>query len=85
MTSKFPTAYPGDEASSGVITSEISNQIAIYVWPILIVYSIILIILIIKKTNYRKIYYPLSLFTLTVIDSSLYTPPASFVKFWIYV
>ena len=71
MTSKFPTAYPGNEALSGVITSEIANQIAIYVWPVLIVYIVMLIILIIKKTNYRKVYYPLSLFTLTIIIINL--------------
>ncbi|MDD4053866.1 MAG: hypothetical protein PHZ20_03460 [Bacilli bacterium] len=67
MTSKFPSAYPGNEASSGVITSEIANQIAVYVWTILIAYLIMLVTLIIRKTNYRKVYYPLSLFTLTII------------------
>ena len=82
MTSKFPTAYPGDEASSGVITSEIANQIAIYVWPILIVYSIMIIILIIKKTNYRKVYYPLSLFTLTVIIFNLGIIYSGYMIFW---
>lgn len=71
MTSKFPTAYPGNESESGVITSEIANQIAIYVWPILIIYLIMLIILIVKKTNYRKVYYPLALLTLIVVFLNL--------------
>jgi len=82
MTSKFPDAYPGSEAESGVITSEIANQIAIYVWPILIVYSIMLIILVIKKTNYRKVYYPLSLFTLTVIIFNLGIIYSGYMMLW---
>ena len=82
MTSKFPTAYPGNEASSGIITSEIANQIAIYVWPILIVYLIMLIILTIKKTNHRKVYYPLSLFTLTVIIFNLGIIYSGYMIFW---
>ena len=71
MTSKFPTAYPGSEASSGIITSEIANQISIYIWPILIIYLSMFIKLIIKKNNCRKVYYPLFLFTLIVILSNL--------------
>lgn len=71
MTSRFPDAYHGNEASSDIIALKIANQIAIYVWPILVTYLIMLVILIIKKVNHRNVYYPLSLFTLTIIVLNL--------------
>lgn len=83
MTSKFPEAYPHDESSSGVITSEISNQIAIYVWPILIIYLVILITLIVKKTNYRNVYYPLSMYTFCTIFFILSIIYFGYLVLWI--
>ena len=71
MTSRFPSAYQWDTVSLGVIPSEIINRITIYIWPILIIYIFMLIILIVKKTNDRKIYYPLSFFTLSFIILNL--------------
>ncbi|MDE6292835.1 MAG: hypothetical protein K2L98_04055, partial [Bacilli bacterium] len=85
MTSKFPSAYPGSEASSGVITSEIANQIAVYVWPILIVYLILLVVLIKRKTNYRKVYYPLSFLTLNIIFFNLSIIYSGYMVMWLLI
>lgn len=63
MTSKYPSAYPGSEAESGVITFDIANSIAIKVLPILIIYIALFVILVLRKANHRKVYYPLSCFT----------------------
>lgn len=59
MMSKFPSAYTGNESTSSTITIEIANSISIYVWPILIAYLILFIVLVKKKINNRKTYYPL--------------------------
>jgi len=51
--------------------SKNANQIVIFVWSVLIVYFVMLIILIVRRTNHRVVYYPLSLFTLIVIIFNL--------------
>ena len=82
MTSKFPDVY----SDVGVeVAPEISNQIAIYVWPILIVYLIMLITMIVKKTSYRTIYYPLALITLTIIAFCLGVIYFNYMFFWYIV
>ena len=47
--------------------SEHKNQIAILVWSVFVIYIAMLIILIVRKTNHRVVYYPLSLFTLIAL------------------
>lgn len=51
--------------------SEHKNQIAILVWSVLAIYIAMLILLIVKKTNHKVVYYPLSLFTLIALTFNL--------------
>ena len=64
---KYPGIYPEDEGATSNLTLDIANKIAIYVWPILIGYIIMIYVLIKNKVDNRKIYYPLSFTTLVLI------------------
>ncbi|MBR5228152.1 MAG: hypothetical protein IKV94_05915 [Clostridia bacterium] len=85
LMDNFPDAYPENEASSGNITTEIANQIAIFVWPILIAYIVMFIIMIIKKTNYRRVYYPLAVVTIEIILLDLSIIYSGYMVMWFVV
>ena len=68
---KYPGIYPEDEGAMSNLTLDIANKIAIYVWPILIGYIIMIYVLIKNKVDNRKIYYPLSFTTLVMIIFNL--------------
>ena len=68
---KYPGIYPEDEGAPSNLTLDIANKIAIYVWPILIGYIIMIYVLIKNKVDNRKIYYPLSFTTLVLIIFNL--------------
>ncbi|MBE5881379.1 MAG: hypothetical protein E7289_03555 [Lachnospiraceae bacterium] len=51
--------------------SEHKNQIALLVWSVSVIYITLLIILIVRKTNHKGVYYPLSLFTLIALTFNL--------------
>lgn len=71
LIDKYPDAYPSDEGALSNLTLDIANKIAIYVWPILIGYIIMIYVLIKNKVDNRKIYYPLSFTTLVMIIFNL--------------
>ncbi len=60
LTSRFPDAYAKNEADFKEISLETANKTAIFVWPLLIGYITLLVALIVKKTDSRKVYYPLA-------------------------
>ncbi len=68
---KYPGIYPEDEGATSNLTLDIANKIAIYVWPILIGYIIMIYVLIKNKVDNRKIYYPLSFTTLVMMIFNL--------------
>ncbi len=71
LIDKYPDAYPSDEGGSSNLTLDIANKIAIYVWPVLIGYILMIYLLIKNKIENRKIYYPLSFATLVMIIFNL--------------
>ena len=71
LIDKYPGVYPEDEGAPSNLTLDIANKIAIYVWPILIGYIIMIYVLIKNKVDNRKIYYPLSFTTLVMIIFNL--------------
>ena len=71
LIDKYPGVYPEDEGATSNLTLDIANKIAIYVWPILIGYIIMIYVLIKNKVDNRKIYYPLSFTTLVMIIFNL--------------
>ena len=71
LTQKFPYSYAKNEAGVDHITIGLAHSISLTVWPILIAYIIVVIGLLLKKTNYRKVYYPLSLITTIFILRNL--------------
>lgn len=85
MVSKFSNAYPRSGTATNKITLETASQVAIYIWPILIIYLFMLIILIARKNNHRKIYYPVSLLTITVIIFNLCILYKGFLIMWYIV
>ena len=61
---------------------EQKNQTAILVWSVLAFYIAMLIILIVKKTNHKVVYFPLSIFTLIALSFNLgyiYLPGSAIV------
>lgn len=71
LIDKYPGIYPEDEGAMSNLTLDIANKIAIYVWPILIGYIIMIYVLIKNKVDNRKTYYPLSFTTLVFIIVNL--------------
>ncbi len=67
MFSFFPGIYFGDGSSYSTVTMDVANKIAIFIWPVLIVYIIFLIYVISKKTENRKMYYPVAFVTICYI------------------
>ena len=51
--------------------SEHKDQIALLVWSVSFIYIALLIILIVRKTNHKAVYFPLSLFTLIALIFNL--------------
>lgn len=64
---KYPEAYPSDEGAVTNLTFELANKLAIFVWPVLVGYIILIYSLVKNNVNNRKIYYPLSFLTLLII------------------
>lgn len=66
---------PEYDANPGAnyLVLEKAHQIALYIWPILIAYVIAFVVLIVRKEGGRKVYYPVTVFTVYVLSIILLT------------
>lgn len=71
VRSKLVDGDVGGNPANEYIVLEKADQIAAYIWPVLIVYFIAFVYLIVKKTYGRKVYYPLALFTFYILANNL--------------
>ena len=56
LTSMYPEAYPPGDVFPNSKTTEVAGEIAIYVWPLLLVYIIFTIIMLRKKLIIEKFF-----------------------------
>lgn len=85
LVSKYPEAYPLDEGALSNLTFELANKLAIYVWPVLIGYIILIYNLVKNNVGRRKIYYPLSFVTLIIILFNLGVIYSTYMFLWYLV
>lgn len=85
LVSKYPEAYPLDEGALSNLTFELANKLAIYVWPVLIGYIILIYNLVKNNVGRRKIYYPLSFVTLIIILFNLGVIYYTYMFLWYLV